>query len=982
MSTQPEAILETELVAQLGAMGYGSVSIPDEASLLANLQAQLEAFNGTTFSERDMTRILNHLQKGTLYDRSKILRDRYALEREDGTVSYVRFFDGADPAANKWQVTQQVTRDGSYTNRYDVTLLCNGLPVVQVELKRRGLELKEAFNQVIRYKRHSFWANGGLFQYIQLFVLSNGVNTKYYVNNPIEALTYTQTFNWTDEASRRKSDLKDFTADFLSIRRLGRMLGQYVVMNDRDKRLMVLRPYQVDAVEAIVNKVRKYAPAKGEERIKNYGYIWHTTGSGKTLTSFKASQVIMGLPEVAKVVFVVDRKDLDYKTMEDFNDYKEGSVDATENTKGLVEQLGDPNTKLIVTTIQKLHIAIRKAKHEKKVNAMKDQRMVFIFDECHRSQFGDTHAHITDYFTQAQLFGFTGTPIFAKNASKNERGKRTTQQLFGECLHKYVITDAIRDENVLRFSVEYVGRYKKKEDGIEMDIEVEDIDRAEVFDDEKRLLKVVDHILSIHDRKTHNREYSALFAISSIPTLLKYYDLFKQRMVEGAHDPAKAGQALRIAAIYSYGTNEDDDEAVGAIPENNTLASEPPASYGAGGKSKGEHSREALDRIISDYNAQYGTAFSTKDQKGMESYFKDITKKLREREKVNAKDSDRIDLVLVVNMMLTGFDAKKVNTLYVDKPLRYHGLIQAYSRTNRILNEKKSQGNIVAYRNLKEATDDALELFSNKQAKEEIFLPPYDTIVARFGEACTRLFAVTPEPRWVDALEDEEQQLAFVNAFRELIRLLNVLKTYAEFDWRALPITEQQFADYTSKYLDLRESVQRQRNKEKQSILEDIDFETVLVHRDEINVAYILKLLARMKDEANGSKRDAMVRQIQALLNSEVELRSKRELIERFIAEHLPKITDAETIQDEFSKYWEDQRVLALQRICEEEHLDQKQFANLIEAYIFTGQEPLKDDVFKCLEARPSVLKAREIGERIVERMKEYVQVFVRGMVA
>lgn len=966
MTTQPEALLEAELVSQLRGMGYGYVSIQEEAALLANLQAQLEAFNGTTFTQRDMTRLLNHLQKGTLYDRSKILRDRYALEREDGTVTYVRFFDGGDPAANKWQVTQQVTNVGSYTNRYDVTILCNGLPVVQVELKRSGLELKEAFNQIIRYKRHSFWANGGLFQYIQLFAISNGVNTKYYVNNPIEALSFAQTFYWTDEHSRRKSALKDFAADLLSIPRLGRMLGHYVVMNDRDRRLMVLRPYQVFAVEGLVEKVRRYDPAP-KERTDNYGYIWHTTGSGKTLTSFKASQVIMGLPEVAKVVFVVDRKDLDYKTMEDFNDYKQGSVDATENTRGLVEQLGDPNTKLIVTTIQKLHIAISKVRHEKKVEALKDARMVFIFDECHRSQFGKTHGDITSYFTNAQLFGFTGTPIFAENASTNDLGKRTTKQLFGECLHKYVITDAIRDENVLRFAVEYVGRYRQT-NATELDIEVEDIDRSEVFDDDRRLAKIVDHILTIHDRKTHDREYSALFAISSIPTLLKYYDLFQQRKAEGLHD-------LRIAAIYSYGTNEEDGEAIGALPDDTQLASEPPVSYGSG------HSRDALERIIRDYNAQYQRGYSTKDEKGMQEYFKDITKKLREREKAD-KDSDRIDLVLVVNMMLTGFDAKKVNTLYVDKRLRYHGLIQAYSRTNRILNEKKSQGNIVAYRNLKAATDDALALFSNKNAKEVIFLPSYTQLVAEFQTALGRLHEVAPTVASVDALRDEEDQLAFVAAFRDLLRTHNVLKTHATFQWDDLGLDAQAFADYTSKYLDLRERVQRRAGKEKHSILEDIDFEVVLVHRDEINVAYILKLLARLKDEVNVSTREAMERQLHGLLGSEVELRSKRELIEKFIAEHLPNITDADQVQDEFARYWEDQRVLALKAICEEEHLDQKQFANLIDAYIFTGQEPLKDDVFKCLEARPSVLKAREIGERIVERMKEYVEVFVKGMVA
>ena len=968
MTTQPEALLEAQLVNQLQGMGYAPVVIQDDASLLANLHAQLDAFNGTTFTQRDMTRLLNHLQKGTLYDRSKILRDRYALEREDGTVTYVRFFDGSNPEGNKWQVTQQVTNIGSYTNRYDVTILCNGLPVAQVELKRVGLEVKEAFNQIIRYKRQSFWANGGLFQFIQLFAISNGVNTKYYVNNPIEALTFTQTFYWTDEQSRRKSELKEFAADLLSIPRLSRMISHYTVLNDRDKRLMVLRPYQVFAVEAIVDKVRNYTPATGDDRTDNHGYIWHTTGSGKTLTSFKASQVIMALPEVAKVVFVVDRKDLDYKTMEDFNDYKEGSVDATQNTQGLVAQLIDPNTKLIVTTIQKLHIAISKVKHEKKMEALKDARMVFIFDECHRSQFGKTHGAITTYFTNAQLFGFTGTPIFAENASKNELGKRTTKQLFGECLHKYVITDAIRDKNVLPFGVEYIGRYVKK-DGVELDIEVEDIDRAEVFDDDTRLGKIVDHIIQHHDRKTHNREYSALFAVSSIATLLKYYALFRERKEAGAHD-------LRLAAIYSYGTNEEDEEAIGALPDDSNLASEPPAEYGNG------HSRAALDRIIGDYNAQFGSGFSTSDQKGMENYFKDITKKLREREKTNAKDSDRIDLVLVVNMMLTGFDAKKVNTLYVDKRLRYHGLIQAYSRTNRILNEKKSQGNIVTYRNLKKATDDALALFSNKEAQEVIFLPPYEKLVAQFIAAYKTLLEIAPTYRSVDTLTDEEQQFAFVQAFRELMRLLNVLKTYAEFDWNDLPITEDLFAKYTSKYLDLRDSVQRQRTAEKHSILEDIDFEITLVHRDEINVAYILKLLARLKQEENTTKGEAMRKQIMSLLSSDVELRSKRELIEKFIAEHLPHITDPDNIQDEFDKYWEDQRVLALHKLCEEEHLDQKQFSNLIETYIFTGQEPLKDEVIKCLEARPSVLKAMEVGERIVERMKEYVEVFVRGMVA
>ncbi|MEX1133147.1 MAG: type I restriction endonuclease subunit R, partial [Flavobacteriales bacterium] len=628
MTTQPEALLESELVQQLHGLGYERVRIEDEAGILANLKRQLERFNQTSFSERDMTRILIHLGKGTIYDRAKTLRDRYALEREDGTVFYVRFFDGHTPGANLWQVTNQVTMHGSYENRYDVTVLVNGLPLVQVELKRRGLELKEAFNQILRYKRHSFWANSTLFQFVQLFVISNGVNTKYYVNNPLPSLTFKQTFYWAAEDNRIITDLTAFASAFLNPAHLGRMIGQYVVLTQA-KLLMVLRPYQVYAVEAIVNKVASASRTSASatppmpEVLEGGGggYIWHTTGSGKTLTSFKASQVITDMPEVAKVVFVVDRKDLDYQTMREFNSFKEGSVDSTENTKGLVQQLGD-DTKLIVTTIQKLNIAISKVKHEKKVQHLKDQRLVFIFDECHRSQFGQTHKAITDYFTNTQLFGFTGTPIFAENAAKNEYGKRTTKDLFGDCLHKYVITDAIRDENVLRFSVDYVGRYKAK-DGVALDIEVEDIDRSEVYKDPVRMERIADHIIATHDRKTHSRAYSALFATSGIDELVKYYDIFWKKKMAGQHD-------LRIAAIYTYGTNEDDVEAVGALPEETlAMAAEPAGPFAA------SHSRDKLETIVSHYNAQYRTAYNTKDQGSLENYFKDISKKLKDREKVS-----------------------------------------------------------------------------------------------------------------------------------------------------------------------------------------------------------------------------------------------------------------------------------------------------------------------------------------------------------
>lgn len=956
MSTQPEAILENGLVEQLIGLGYASTSIHDEESLLANLKGQLETFNQTIFSEREFGVILNHLAKGNVFAKSKTLRDRLQLNRDNGESFYMRFFDSEDWGRNRFQVTNQVTVQGTYKNRYDVTLLVNGLPLVQIELKRRGLELKEAFNQINRYQRHTFWANSGLFQYVQIFVISNGVNTKYYANNRRQS--FKQTFYWADVHNHNITRLADFGNAFLGRNHLGKMIAHYVVQNETHKILMVLRPYQYYATEAIIDQVHSS---------RDNGYIWHTTGSGKTLTSFKASQIIMDLPEVDKVIFVVDRKDLDYQTMKEFNSFKKDSVDATSNTKSLVRQFGD-DTKLIVTTIQKLNNAISNNRYRPSMEHLRNTRLVFIFDECHRSQFGDTHKKITGFFTNSQLFGFTGTPIFADNALKNDLGKRTTKDLFGKCLHRYVITDAIRDENVLRFAVEYIGRYKNKSNTF-VDIEVEDIDAREVLDSPIRLEKIVDYIIRHHAQKTHGREYSALFAVSSIENLIKYYDLFQAKKEAGEHD-------LRVATIFTYTANEEDQDATGLLPGDDYLmAAEPRATYAT------SHSREKLDQFITDYNGMYATAFSTQDGQQFESYFKDISKRLKEREKEGFPDKERLDILLVVSMFLTGFDAKKVNTLYVDKKLRYHGLIQAYSRTNRILNEQKSHGNILCFRNLKKDTDDAIALFSNKEAREVILLPPYEEIVRKFSIAFAELLKIAPTVKSVDDLASEEQELAFIQAFRELMRVRNVLTSFADFNWADLPMTEQSFEDYKSKYLDLYDKVKSDHKKEKSSILEDVDFELELIHRDVINVAYILKLLAKLK-QAEKNERGRQKKAILDLLGGQIDLRSKRELIERFIEEQLPKIDDADAITDEFEKYWQEQKVLALGQLCEEEHLDRKQFQALIDAYIFSEQEPLREDIFHCLDNRPSVLQARTIGERILTKMKQFVEVFVRGMVA
>ncbi len=442
---QSEAILEQALMSQLQGLGYSFAPVHDGEALLNNLKSQLERFNTTTFTTKEFAAILNHLAKGNVFEKAKTLRARFNVTKEDGTTFYVRFFNNEDWSKNLYQVTNQVQQQGSFLNRYDVTLLVNGLPLVQIELKRKGIEIKEAFNQINRYQKHSFWSNNGLFQYVQVFVISNGTNTKYLANNPLQSVM--QTFYWSDVNNKITSDLTSFANAFLNTDHLGKFISHYVVQNETFKNMMILRPYQYYAVEAIINQVKSS---------NSNGYIWHTTGSGKTLTSFKASQIIMDLPEVYKVVFVVDRKDLDYQTMNEFNAFKKDSVDVTNNTASLVRQLTD-DTKLVLTTIQKLNNAISKAHFENKLTHLRDKKVVFIFDECHRSQFGDTHERITNYFQKAQLFGFTGTPIFADNATKNEHGKRTTKDLFGECLHKYVITDAIRAQNVLRFGIEYIG---------------------------------------------------------------------------------------------------------------------------------------------------------------------------------------------------------------------------------------------------------------------------------------------------------------------------------------------------------------------------------------------------------------------------------------------------------------------------------------------------------------------------------------------
>ncbi len=960
MTSQPEQLLENNLVSQLQMLGYSYVTVADEKDLLANLKHQLEKHNDITLTDKEFDRIVNILSKGSVFNKARTLREKQHIVRDNGESLYFEFISTENWCQNRFQVTNQVTMVGKYKNRYDVTLLINGLPLVQIELKRRGIELKEAFNQINRYQRHSFGASIGLFQYVQIFVISNGVNTKYYANN--KGQSFKQTFFWTDERNRPVTQLEKFAFTFLDTCHISKMICKYIVLNESGKIPMVLRPYQYYAVESLVERVRNTT--------KN-GYIWHTTGSGKTLTSFKAAQILMNMPQVRKVVFVVDRKDLDYQTTKEFNSFSKGSIDGTDNTQALVKQFSD-DTRLIVTTIQKLNTAISKKHHQTKMEKLKEERIVFIFDECHRSQFGETHSKIKDYFRNIQLFGFTGTPIFAENAVRNEMGKRTTTELFGECLHKYVITDAIRDENVLKFAVEYVGRYKKKESATDIDIEVEDIDTKELMESPKRLDKITDFIITNHNRKTYSREYTAMFCVSSVETLIKYYELFSQKKAAGNHH-------LRIATIFSYGANEDDKEANGFIPEeesyykigdSTSLAAERGSGINGNEGAKYAHSREKLDEFIEDYNAMYGTNFSTKDSVSFYNYYNDISKKVKERQ---------IDILLVVNMFLTGFDSKTLNTLYVDKNLKYHGLIQAYSRTNRILNEQKSQGNIVVFRNLKKATDDAVALFSSG-GNEVIFKPPYEECVAKFGQAFIELLKIALTVNSVSELKDENEELEFVKAFRELMRIKNELTTFSDFTFNDLSMNEQLFEDYKSKYLDLYDKVKTDNQKEKVSILEDVDFELELIHRDEINVAYILNLLAKLH-QGNEQEREKRKKEIIDLIAGEAHLRSKRELIEKFIQENLPHIEDTDDIADEFERFWNEEQQGAFKKLCAEENLADEKVERVIADYLFTEREPLRDDVLDLIEGpKPTVLQRKKVGDRILSKIKQFVETFINGI--
>ncbi len=890
MAYQSEAQLEKNLHIQLVNQGYTAVKIPDYGALLANFRNQLNEFNkhklaGQPLTDKEFRRVLTAIEGKSIYDSAKILRDKLLIEREDGSELYVELLNTKDWCKNLFQVTTQTTVVGKYENRYDVTILINGLPLVQIELKRRGLDFKEAFNQIQRYRRHSFQ---GLYHFLQIFVVSNGVDTKYFSNSDY-AIQFGFTFFWSDEKNNLITNLQDFAKAFLQPCHLAKMISRYMVINDTDKALMVMRPYQVYAVEALVKRATE---------TNNNGFIWHTTGSGKTLTSFKAGQILANEESIKKVFFLVDRQDLDSQTISEFNKFEKGSVDRTDKTDKLIEQIKNPMKNFIVTTIQKMNNAIKNPRYADVMEPYKQEHVVFIIDECHRSQFGDMRKEIDHHFQNAQYFGFTGTPRFEENKSQDGR---TTADLFEKCLHYYLIKDAIRDGNVLGFSVEYIRTFNANINE-EDQTKVRGIDTDEVWHHSTRLEMIADHILDNHVRRSKSKGYCGLFTVDSISTLIRYYDILKQK-----------NRNLKIAAIYSFGANEESDGTE-------------------------EHSREALDRMIDDYNEMYGTDYSTDT---WDRYFSDVSKKVK-----NAQ----IDILIVVNMFLTGFDSKPLNTLYIDKNLQYHNLLQAYSRTNRVEKATKPYGNIVCYRNLKDATDETIKLFSKTDSVDDVLMKSYEEYLAAFLDARNKLLSVVATPEDVDKLEKEEDQREFIIAFKNVTKLLQRLQSFSdfEFDEDELQVSEQTYEDFKSKYFKIVDKTKRE--VEKESILQDIDFELELMQTDRINVSYIMNLIANltMDDE---KERDNEIRLIKQELDhaSDPKLRLKVELIKGFLDKVAPYLSPEESILDAYARYEAEIGEKEISDFAKEVGLDDEvlkeqlatyEYSNLIEQSIIMDELP------------------------------------------
>ncbi len=933
---QSEAALENELIRMLTEQGYEYLTIHDSVSLVNNLRTQLELLNDYKFSENEWTRFFNNNiannNEGIVEKTRKIQEDHIqVLKKDDGTSRNIYLIDKKNIHNNRLQVINQyVENDGNHDNRYDVSVLVNGLPLVHIELKRRGVALKEAFNQINRYQRDSFWAGCGLYEYVQIFVISNGTNTKYYSNTTRESHIKEQTATknkskktsnsfeftsyWSDASNKVISDLVDFTRTFFSKHTILNILTKYCVFTSEEL-LLVMRPYQIVATERILNRIEVSSNYKKMGTLEAGGYIWHTTGSGKTLTSFKTAQLASKLDYIDKVLFVVDRKDLDYQTMREYDRFEKGAANGNRNTKILQKQIEDDNTRIIVTTIQKLSEFVKR----NPTHPAFQKHLVLIFDECHRSQFGDMHKLIVKNFKNYHLFGFTGTPIFAKNATnKSNPDFCTTEQAFGDKLHTYTIVDAINDGNVLPFRIDYVNTVKKKE-GM-TDKEVQAINTEEALASHERVSKVVEYIIEHFDQKTKRNSFydlkgqrlngfNSMFAVASIPMAKKYYLEFKKQLEEKQKD-------LTIATIYSFAANEED--TTDGILDDEGFETE----------LLDQSSREFLDFAIKEYNKKFKTNFSSEGN-GFQDYYKDLSDKVKHRE---------IDLLIVVNMFLTGFDATTLNTLWVDKNLKQHGLIQAYSRTNRILNSVKSYGNIVCFRDLQQQTNDAIALFGDKNATGIVLLKSYEDYYYGYEDDKgrkqmgyeERIAMLLQKYPLGEQIIGESAKKDFIVSMGNILRLRNILSSFDKFQGMEI-LSERDFQDYIGTYTDLYEEF-KPKPGDSESIKDDLVFEMELVKQVEVNIDYILMLVSKYH-QSNCTDKE-ILGSIDKAIKSSLALRSKKDLIDNFIA----RINANTDVMNDWTKFVKEQKEQDLKALIEDENLNEEETRKFIDNSFRDGQ--------------------------------------------
>lgn len=918
---QSEDELEKEFIKTLETQGYEYLVINSTNDLISNLRTQIEKLNNINFSDADWKKFLLENITNPNYgvkEKTRLLQECSAIEftTEDGVLHNIKLIDKDNVHNNYLQVINQFEQNnGAHKNRYDVTILVNGLPLVHTELKRRGVDISNAFNQIDRYQRESFWSDSGLFEFIQIFVISNGTLTKYYSNTTRDSHingdskkktrgsnSFKFTSYWTDAKNKRIPDLIDFTKTFFCKHVILNILTKYCVFDTQEK-LMVMRPYQIVATEKIINKIKIATEYKMYGTIDAGGYIWHTTGSGKTLTSFKTAQLATHLSGVDKVMFVVDRKDLDYQTINEYNRYQKGCVDSNKNTNKLKEQLENPNSRIIVTTIQKLDVFIRK----NPAHDVYGKNVVIIFDECHRSQFGKMHTDITKHFKKYYLFGFTGTPIFPRNSSSNNKANfKTTEQVFGDKLHTYTIVSAIEDENVLPFRIDYVNTIKEKSDI--KDQKIQDIDKTKALEDINRVKNIVSYVLDNFDIKTkRNKTYTfkdkrvngfnSIFAADSILMAMKYYKEFKQQIKDENLD-------FKIALIYSFNPNEEDPDNLYDAVDNPVID---------------ETAKDFLAEAINDYNIEWRTNFSI-DGDGFQNYYKDVSQKLKEKE---------LDMLIVVNMFLTGFDAVTLNTLWVDKNLKEHGLIQAFSRTNRILNSVKTFGNIVCFRNLEKETEDAISLFGDSNAKSIVVLKSFDAYYNGYYDdnkkwhigwkdliiELSEKYPLRPERFEVIG---ENQKHNFIAFWGSVLRLKNILSCFGEFVGKEI-ISDYDFADYNSIYLDLYREYKEQTQAEKEIINKDVIFEIELIKQVDVNVDYILKLVKQYHDK-NSKNKDILVTIVKTI-DSSLQLKSKKELILDFI----DGINSSSEVEKDWGKFVAEEKEKELNVLIFEEKLKEKE---------------------------------------------------------